>query len=401
MGEQTNIEWCDHSFNPWTGCAKVSPGCDHCYAEAWSKRAGTKVGKWGGTEPRVRTTPQNWSKPRAWNSQRYWQCACGWRGTEKGMRHLDDGFGAWAACPACGQGHFKTTRARVFCASLADVFDNQVPASWRADLFALIASTPNIDWLILTKRIGNARAMLAEAAATVEFHSSQVKPWTTDSPWPNVWIGATVVNQAEADRDIPKLLGVPARVRFLSIEPLLNRVILRPCWLHAGCGFGNDEDPASSNCFSRGTSGGPHCAWPSAQLNWIIAGGESGPGARPMHPDWATSLRDQCSAAGVPFLFKQWGAWKPISQMPEEEHSKLYTARRKAKGTEDQAEADEAFGRRCTCESKVLHEDGSIHEILAPMAFQAGCAPMTVFKVGTKSAGRLLDGVLHNNFPTS
>ena len=157
----------------------------------------------------------------------------------------------------------------MFCASLADVFDNAVDPTWREDLFSLIEATPNLDWLLLTKRIGNVWNMLPV-------------PFDFDRLYPNVWIGATIVNQAEADRDIPKLLEVPARVRFLSMEPLLGPVDLGAACRRAGLHLGE-------------------------ALDWVIVGGESGPGARPMHPAWATSLRDQCQNAGVPFLFKQWG----------------------------------------------------------------------------------------------
>ncbi|WP_143292922.1 DUF5131 family protein, partial [Burkholderia pseudomallei] len=176
MSENSKIEWCDHTFNPWEGCQKVGPGCDHCYAEARNARfsGGTAV-NWGPGAPQRRTSPANWRKPMKWNRD-----------------------GAFYAI----HGH----RQRVFCASLADVFDNTVDPAWRADLFRLIADTPNLDWLLLTKRIGNVAAMLREIGI--------------DRLPDNVWIGATIVNQEEADRDIPKLLAVPARVRFLSMEPL-------------------------------------------------------------------------------------------------------------------------------------------------------------------------------------
>ncbi len=260
MAENSKIEWCDHTFNPWIGCTKVSPACDHCYAEAlMDKRMGKA--KWGAGQPRVRTGAANWNMPLRWN-----------REAER-----------------------TGVRPRVFCASLADVFDNEVPARWRADLFRMIRSTPYLDWLLLTKRIGNARAMIDEAR---DFDASG-PIW----PWPNVWLGATVVNQAEADRDIPKLLAVPAAKRFLSIEPMLGGIQLGLC----DCDNGSVAAP--------GGAGGvtcPKCSGTGGRmLDWIIVGGESGPGARPMHPDWARSIRDQCAAAGVPFFFKQWGEWLP------------------------------------------------------------------------------------------
>ncbi|WP_321576941.1 DUF5131 family protein [Paraburkholderia atlantica] len=175
-------------------------------------------------------------------------------------------------------------RQRVFCASLADVFDNEVDPLWRRDLFdlfELIERTPNLNWLLLTKRIGNVSDMVAHARS---------RDWLAGRD--NVWLGATVVNQAEADRDIPKLLAVAARVRILSMEPLLG--------------------PVSFEGMFAGSDWRDHTNALEA-LDWVIVGGESGHGARPMHPDWARSLRDQCAAAEVPFFFKQWGEWAPGS----------------------------------------------------------------------------------------
>lgn len=242
MGADTKIEWAHHTFNPWIGCTRVSTACDNCYAEAdFGKRR--KVVQWGAGQPRKRTAPSTWAQPLRWNAE----------AERLGVRY------------------------RVFCASLADVFDNEVPSEWRSDLIDLIVETPHLDWLLLTKRIGNAHQMLTDA-------TNHASGWTA---FPNVWIGATICNQQEADRDIPKLLAVPAAKRFLSMEPLLGPVELEP-WLSA-----NDLHKIV---------GGP-------MIDWVIVGGESGPNARPMHPDWARSLRDQCQSAGVPFLFKQWGEW--------------------------------------------------------------------------------------------
>ena len=269
MAENTKIEWTDHTFNPWIGCTKVSPGCDHCYAEnLMDTRMG--VASWRPGAERVRTKEANWKMPLRWNAQ----------------------------ADAFMDQHGR--RQRVFCASLADVFDNAVDPQWRADLFKLIAETPNLDWLLLTKRIGNVRGMLAELA-----HGSDPDLTLLDMmPLPNVWIGATIVNQAEADRDIPKLLDVTARVRFLSMEPLLGPVDLTHIEV-----FGGDAEifPLKGTTDCVDDEGAPTDDVPA--LDWVIVGGESGPGARPMSPDWARSLRDQCAAAGVPFLFKQWGEW--------------------------------------------------------------------------------------------
>jgi protein gp37 len=254
MGANTKIEWADHTFNPWIGCTKISPACDNCYAETLMDNR-LHVVQWGAGNPRKRTTEKNWRDPIKWDAE----------------------------AAAAG------IRFRVFCASLADVFDNEVPDAWRVDLLRLIEATPNLDWLLLTKRIGNVSAMLDKAGSLM----SEVLVW----PKPNVWIGATICNQAEADRDIPKLLQVPAPKRFLSMEPLLGAVCLRNIYVGKGSvieGMPSCHDHLDPLRFRPG-------------IDWVIVGGESGTHARPMHPDWVRSLRDQCNEAGVAFHFKQWG----------------------------------------------------------------------------------------------
>ncbi len=239
MGKESTIEWTDATFNPWIGCTKISPACDHCYAAAMMDERYGRV-KWGG--PRVRTSPSNWREPMKWQRQ--------------------------ASAFAAEHGR----RRRVFCASLADVFDNQVPDEWRADLWALITATPDIDWLLLTKRPQNIGKMLP-------------------ANWPairdGVWLGTTVEDQKRAAFNIPHLLDHDSAVRFISAEPLLGPLAIQNYLL---------DYPIE----------GRH-----GRLDWVIAGGESGHHARRSHPDWFTSLRDQCAAAGVPFLFKQWGDLLP------------------------------------------------------------------------------------------
>lgn len=260
MSENSKIEWCDHTFNPWLGCTKVSPGCDHCYAEQLMDTRMHRA-RWGAGQPRVRTSATNWREPVKWNA-----------------RHAE-------FFVANGR------RQRVFCESLADVFDNAIDPAWRRDLFDLIVDTPNLDWLLLTKRIGNVQQMV-QAATLCDFLPS------------NVWLGATIVNQEEADRDIPKLLAVPARVRFLSMEPLLGPVDISR---HLDYCEKLDKHGISRRAGGQHIKCDKHCG-----ISWVIAGGESGAGARLMHPDWARSLRDQCSAAGVPFFMKQMTKKAPI-----------------------------------------------------------------------------------------
>lgn len=349
MSENTKIEWADHTFNPWEGCQKVGPGCDNCYAEARNARfAGGQAINWGPGAPRRRTSAANWRKPLMWNAQRYVQCAaCGYRCDLRDF-HGVAGPVDWTMCPACSCQDFHDVRARVFCASLADVFDNQVDPKWRADLFALIGECRNLDWLVLTKRIGNVRGMIQEAARTTLCLN---RPFSTALP-DNVWLGATIVNQAEADRDIPKLLELSAAKRFLSMEPLLGPVDLTPAYLPCPNSHDIVMDPetGSEECCRR-------CDYTGISdemgIDWVIVGGESGPNARPMHPDWARSLRDQCHAAGVPFLFKQWGEYLPSLQDGE--------------------------------------PDRAVIEI------NASDAPM---RVGKKAAGRRIDGREWNEVPT-
>jgi len=235
MAENSKIEWTTHTFNPWIGCQKVSPGCDHCYAEAMSNRY--RWTEWGPHGERKRTSAANWRKPLAW---------------AKAARGASE-------------------RPRVFCASLADVFDNQVPEAWRSDLFDLIDETPELDWLLLTKRPENAYRMI--------LRSIGVRDW----PWRNIWLGTTAEDRAHYDRRWARLREIPARVRFISYEPAIGP-LNRP----------HDWDMS-----------GP-------KPDWIICGGESGPGARMMDAKWARDVRDACERSGIAFFMKQMTGKKPI-----------------------------------------------------------------------------------------
>jgi protein gp37 len=273
MAENSKIEWCDHSWNSWEGCQKVGPGCDNCYAEARNARfAGGQAVNWGPGAPRRRTSASNWRKPLVWNANH-------------------ENFFS-----------LHGRRQRVFCASLSDVFDNAVDPRWRQDLFDLVERTPNLDWLFLTKRVKNVPSMLPQA------------DWAARH---NVWLGISVVNQDEANRDIPRLLAIPATKRFLSIEPLLGEIDLRllphAACLGECCGMQRlDVLRGVAKCdLSEVEVAG------AAAIDWVIVGGESGPQARPVHPNWVRALRDQCQANGVPFLFKQWGEWRPAPEIIE------------------------------------------------------------------------------------
>jgi protein gp37 len=237
MGKDSRIEWTHHTFNPWWGCVKVSPACDHCYAEAWAKRVGSSV--WGADAERRFFTDAHWCEPLKWNRD------------------------------AAANG----VRRRVFCASMADVFENRPDLiEPRTRLFDLIAATPALDWLLLTKRIHLVKKLL---------------PKGRELP-PHVWIGTTVENEDYARKRLKYLLELEApAVRFVSCEPLLGPINLEPY-------------------LRRGPLG--------TRIDWVIAGGESGHGARPMNPAWPEDLQRQCASAGVPFHFKQWGQWAPAPE---------------------------------------------------------------------------------------
>lgn len=275
--KNSKIEWTDHTFNPWIGCEPVSEGCRNCYAAALNNRfkngtAELRGGRavFNGTVKR--TSAAYWKQPLVWN-----------REAEKAVQDAMHDFGADV--------YEAPQRPRVFCASMADWLHEAVPVEWLADLLDLIRRTPNLDWLLLTKRPENFAALLFNVTmldSASETAGPFVREWISGNAPINVWIGTSVEDQAAADARIPALLKIPARVRFLSCEPLLGAVDINNF---------DAEDPRRDEPFDK--------------IHWVIAGGESGAKARPMHPDWVRGLRDQCVEAGVPFLFKQWGEWGP------------------------------------------------------------------------------------------
>ena len=220
MAENSAISWTDATFNPWIGCTRVSAACDHCYAARDNERRHW-VSAWGAERRRTKT----WGEPLKWNRK------------------------------AAVTGY----RPRVFCASLADIFDNEVPQEWRDDLWQLWRDTPNLRWIPLTKRIGNARKMLP-------------KDW----PFPHVGMMSTLENQTVWDRDYRKLAETPAAWHGISAEPLLGPISIG-----------------------------------DARPDWIITGGESGPQHRVTDPAWVRSIRDQCARSGIAFHHKQWGGNRP------------------------------------------------------------------------------------------
>jgi protein gp37 len=232
MGENSKIEWCDHTFNPWIGCQKVSPGCDHCYAEAQNAFRKWNGGTWGPHAPRKRTSVNYWKQPFKWNSE----------AVEFNQEH----------------GH----RPRVFCASLADIFDNKAPSSWREDLFALIRECDQLNWLLLTKRPQNILKML---------------PSDWGDGYPNVWLGMTAEDQPHFDQQWNHLQKIPALIKFISYEPAIGPLRL-PAY-----------DPLP---------------------DWLISGGESGGGARPVKRRWIRVVIADCREHDVAVFHKQWGSYR-------------------------------------------------------------------------------------------
>lgn len=292
MGVDTAIEWADHTANFWEGCTQISPACDFCYAKTRAERYGTV--EWNGPPRKV----------------------------EAGAKVVR---AAQRMAVETGQKQF------VFVNSLSDFFDNQADPTWRLWAVHEMMRATDCIFLLLTKRIGNVVDMFGEVAAE----------WP-----PNFWLGITVPNQPEADRDIPKLLRAKAALRiprvFLSIEPMLGPVDVsayldRSYECGTSCGWRSRIGPVEDICNWCGSvetlsnefcggcgrqdfspkcpSCGDKCVFQHPDtpvVDWVICGGESGKHARPMHPAWARSLRDQCANAGVPFMFKQWGEWGPV-----------------------------------------------------------------------------------------
>ena len=257
MGATTKIEWLGRNgstWNPWYGCSKVSPGCDNCYAERWAKRAGKPWGKPSIASQRTFESPLRWKEPR-----------------------------------------------RIFPCSLSDVFHPDLPPTWRDRAWEIIAQARQHRYLILTKRPENIAGMLPH-------------DWAQN--FGHVWLGVTAENQEQAERRIPLLLSVPAAGYFVSLEPLLGSLNLRsirtgpdrPMEAHSETTWHPCGDALRKPLPLK--AGETRLVGPRwTGIDWVIVGGETGPGARPMDPDWARDIRDQCQQAGVPFFFKSWGEW--------------------------------------------------------------------------------------------
>lgn len=383
MANTTGIEWADSTFNPWIGCTAISPGCANCYA-AVSTPARSMHITWGPGQQRHRTSVGNWKQPFTWDKQRFMRCtSCRWRGP--------------LAAESIGCGNCKSTnhlaeaRRRVFCSSLADWLDNEVPIEWLVDLLALIRDTPHLDWLLLTKRIGNWKSRLQQARDATP-NAAMIDCWLRGMAPPNIWLGATVVDQTEADRDIVKLRSVPARVRFVSIEPMLGPIDIRKhMWpVHASwpaCFSSPQAAIEAGQTVTYKRQALLSAAGAASLVNWVVAGGESGPSARPMHPDWPRSLRDQCAAADVPFLFKQWGSWRAAAWFD---------------GPDADRDDGDDFVDLDRTDHQFVANDGRTWDTVGgrymypPLPLGHWCL---MVNEGKRATGRILDGDEHNAFP--
>lgn len=333
--KNTNIEWTDHSINFWWGCTKVSPACANCYAESVAKVFGRRifgaVPQWGAGKPRAERLEKARIEALVLNRQ----------AAQKG------------------------TRYRVFVNSMSDWLDDEVPIEWLSALLETVWVCQNLDFQLLTKRPQNFRRRMnavlkrvlkatgGEPCNEADFIDGWVNK--RDMIPKNVWIGTTVENQEQAEKRIPHLLEIPARVRFLSCEPLLGSVDISHI------------------------RQGDNQWFPLQHLHWVIAGGESGGKARPMHPDWVRSLRDQCAAAHVPFFFKQWGEWCPATEEFGVQGSVM----------------PESGIMPCGKPAAWVDDDGKLQ---GPSA-KGLRNPFAMARMGSKPNGRLLEGVEHSAFP--
>jgi protein gp37 len=319
MSDRSKIEWTDATWNVVTGCTEVSPGCDHCYAKTFAERWRGTPGHYFENGFDVQLRPDKLPLPLTWRKPR-----------------------------------------KIFVNSMSDLFHKDVPDEYIARVFAVMAATPQHTYQLLTKRHGRMQSLLQQDPQNLleHLHDEAEAKALYDAPWPlpNVWMGVSVENQQWADIRVRALLDTPAAVHWLSCEPLIGPVELT-AWL----------DPSllcRASCLRTDRTGAkPDCSVACRQLagtmgtiDWVVAGGESGPGARPMAPAWVRSLRDQCRSADVPFLFKQWGEYGPRCTLA-------------------------LCGQRCSC------------------AGTNASHPFEMHRVGKKAAGRELDGRTWDQYP--
>lgn len=351
MAEHSSIEWTDATWNPITGCSVVSPGCTNCYA---MKLAGTRLKHHAS---RAGLTTDSKAGP-VWNGQ-----------VRLNAQWLDQPL-RWKK------------PSMIFVCAHGDLFHERVPDEWIDQVFAIMALSPRHTFQVLTKRSARMRDYLSTRAGDWQLHwpdaarkagallgdIATVKRVTL--PLPNVWLGVSAEDQRRADERIPDLLATPAAIRYLSAEPLLGPIDLT--MIPTGGRIGD-------SILCGDALRGPPDMQSGGSLDQVIVGGESGQGARPMHPDWARSLRGQCAAAGVPFFFKQWGSWGPGANFA----------------------ADTSARKAYLGEVQTLQIAGSREvRLCIPTRFDDELGPpLTLENYGKKAAGRLLDGIEHNGMP--
>lgn len=362
MATNTSIEWADKTWSPIIGCDRVSPGCDSCYAISTA---------------RIRESNPNPSIANAFAST-----------TQKTDHGIDwsgkvNLLGDRLTEPL----RWKTGR-KVFVNSLSDLFHKNVPDEFIAKVFAVMALTPRHSYQVLTKRHARMRSLLnrsdfAVAVRTEMYVLDRDTTLCTDEVWPlpNLWLGVSVENQHWADLRIPALLDTPAAVRWISAEPLLGPVDLKQAVRTMGSERGHG---LTASYVHAGD-----CCRKFHGIDWVVCGGESGPKARPMHPDWARGLRNQCAAASIPFLFKQWGTWGV--DWPLDKDGKVITTGRGLGIT--------------VANDGTVYQPGDLTYPDGPRWGEAlranhGRAHLTaMYRLGKTAAGRELDGRTHDAFP--
>ncbi len=367
MGGKSDIEWTDATWNPMAGCSVKSPACKHCYAMKMAGRlAAMGQAKYAGTTIKTKA---------------------GFVFT--GTVNLDEGA---LAKP----GEWKRGR-RIFVNSMSDLFHENVPDAWVDRVVYEMATLPRHTFQVLTKRPARMRAYLCALRDGRKLDLGADVTLSLPAPLPNVWWGVTVEDQRRAEERIPHLLATPAAVRFLSCEPLLGPIDLESAWhgesaldaeCWGECAWCTNDKPPLHNC-RRGLQSDAVADKGRSGLDWVIAGGESGPGARPMQPWWLQSLRDQCQSAEVPFFFKQWGAWL-VAERINGAHGPFY-----------RFPDGDVFN--------VVHEH---QDIVAAVAEEHHGKPREIWagywasgdghlakRAAMTRIGRTLDGIEHNAFP--
>ncbi len=351
MADKSNIEWTEATWNPIVGCSIVSPGCTNCYAMKMARRIESM------------------------------QPGSHYAGTTQ----VVNGNTVWTGKVALAPEHILTQPLRwcrprkIFVNSMGDLFHESVPDEWIDRVFAVMALAPQHTFQVLTKRSARMRVYLSAGDMRLRVQDvvdnmepngihkfADHEPWVANNfPLRNVWLGVSTEDQRQADERVPDLLATPSAVRFVSAEPLIGPIKFSGSTATEGwdwfTGSAFEVDPTPPASIWNGNTG--------RTIDWVIVGGESGPSARPMHPDWVRAIRDPCAAAGVPFFFKQWGMYLPAGQ-----------------------QFSITFGK-----------DADGRDINLGTALRTGQAiamdGLWTYRVGKRAAGRVLDGIEHNAMP--